>query len=233
MVVVFQNMAVTTMLCRWLMLLTVTNVLNIANCAAPPTDPGHLFIPLGKTYPSYSSWAITLSISMKPYRKDVRKINDATNELSRTARALLANHSPPTNATAADPAHASLTVSLKHLSHSISQLQTEENHLVDTFRDLLSMPEPRSSARSANSIRRTGRSKRVKRGLIDGIGSVMSSLFGTATESEIKHLDHNVQLINAKEVAMAHTFNGTLNVINSTRVALLKIVKLSVLYNQR
>ena len=47
----------------------------------------------------------------------------------------------------------------------------------------------------------------------------MSSLFGTATESEIKHLDHNVQLINAKEVAMAHAFNGTLNVVNSTRVA--------------
>ncbi|XP_043213570.1 uncharacterized protein LOC122377530 [Amphibalanus amphitrite] len=212
-------MAVTTMLCGWLLLLMVTNTPNIAHCSAPPTDPGHLFIPLGKTYPSYSSWAITLSISMKPYRKDVRRINDATNELSRTARTLLANHSPPTNATAADPAHASLTVSLKHLSHSIDQLQTEENHLVDTFRDLLSIPEARSSARSANIVRRTGRSKRVKRGLIDGIGSVMSSLFGTATESEIKHLDRNVQLINTKEVAMAHAFNGTLNVINSTRVA--------------
>ena len=47
----------------------------------------------------------------------------------------------------------------------------------------------------------------------------MSSLFGTATENEITHLTRNVQLINNKEMAMAHAFNGTLKVLNTTRVA--------------
>ena len=44
-------------------------------------------------------------------------------------------------------------------------------------------------------------------------------LFGTATESEIKHLEKNVNLLNQKDLAIAHQFNGTLQVINSTRVA--------------
>lgn len=47
----------------------------------------------------------------------------------------------------------------------------------------------------------------------------MSSLFGAATEGEITHLTNNAQLINEKEVAMEHAFNGTLSVLNSTRVA--------------
>ena len=47
----------------------------------------------------------------------------------------------------------------------------------------------------------------------------MSSIFGTVTESEISHLTNNVRLINDKEMAIAHMFNGTLTVVNATRVA--------------
>ena len=43
----------------------------------PPQDPGHLFIPMGKIYPSYSSWAVTISINMSSYRNQLNDIGMA------------------------------------------------------------------------------------------------------------------------------------------------------------
>ena len=219
-----------------------------------PTDPGHLFIPMGKTYPSYSSWAVTVSMSMIPYRNEVLRIRSATHQLTHTLKLL-----QPAAANSTEPVQASLALALKRLSGSVKQLEHEQDDLVSTFGDTLSLPEkledlppPPSRKTSRNHRRRKpktnndstsndvttrrGRShsrkrkfksprnattpgRRVKRGLINGIGKIMSSLFGTATEGEISHLVENVQLIDTKEVAMAHAFNGTLRVLNSTRVA--------------
>ena len=155
---------------------------------------------MGKTYPSYSSWAVTLSVSMTPYRDDLIRLRDALHALANTAATLTNNDTDYAN-----PNQVSLLLAVRRLSRSIEQLNHEHTEIKSSFGYLLSAPSQSD--------------KRVKRGLIDGIGKAMSSLFGTATESEINHLDKNVKLINAKEVAMAHAFNGTLSVLNSTRIA--------------
>ena len=179
-------------------------------------DPGHFFVPMGKTYPSYSSWAVTVSLSVIPYRKQLKEINTATLQLSLTADSLTADLRTPANAS--DPNLATLAISVQRLSRSIGQLKTEGTDLSVMFSDLLFLSDDRTENRAKRNSSSSQR-PRAKRGLINGIGSVMSSLFGTATESEIQHLAKNVRLINAKEVAMAHAFNGTLNVINATRVS--------------
>ena len=177
----------------------------------PPMDPGHFFIPMGKTYPSYSSWAVTVSIGMSPYRKQLSEISTATIQLMQTADALATTTFQMTNGS--DPNRATLAISIKRLSRSVEQLQSESKDLTLLFSDLLSLPSDFRDDRARRP------SQRSKRGLIDGIGKIMSSLFGTATEGEIKHLSENVRLVNNKEIAMAHMFNGTLTVLNSTRVA--------------
>ena len=199
--------------------------LALSTPLSPPMDPGHFFIPMGKTYPSYSSWAITISIGMSPYRKRLGEISTATIQLTQTAYDL--KTSIHTFSNDSDPNHATLTLSVSRLSRSIDQLQSEGKDLAYTFSDLLSLPEDLGDVRGNSTYERRSRHRpnprrsrhRRRRGLIDGIGKIMSSLFGTATEGEIKHLSENVRLVNAKEVAMAHMFNGTLTVLNSTRVA--------------
>ena len=167
--------------------------------AKPPQDPGHIFIPMGKIYPSYSSWAVTVSLSMTPYRRQLRIVEQATSALLRTAPNI-----PSPVANRSDPNRGIMSVAVRRLYKSIYQLSQEEENIRMTFEHLL--PSPNDS-------------RRAKRGLINGIRSIMSSLFGTATENEITHLTRNVQLINSKEMAMAHAFNGTLKVLNTTRVA--------------
>ena len=44
----------------WLGLLSLSSSSNV------PTDPGHLFIPVGSMFPSYSSWAITITLNVAP-----------------------------------------------------------------------------------------------------------------------------------------------------------------------
>ena len=188
---------------------------TLSTSLSPPTDPGHFFIPMGKTYPSYSSWAVTVSIGTSPYRKRLSEISTVTIQLTETADALTASIQSSVNVS--DPNHATLAVSVRRLSRSVEQLQAEGKDLAFLFSDLLSLPEDPSDVEFRRNLTRSRH--RPRRGLIDGIGKIMSSLFGTATEGEIKHLSENVRLVNSKEIAMAHMFNGTLTVLNSTRVA--------------
>ena len=181
----------------------------------PPQDPGHLFIPMGKIYPSYSSWAVTISINMSSYRNQLNDIGMAITTLRTTARAITAAHRYPNES---DPNLGAMQVAMSRLYKSISQLENEAMEIRHTFRYILSIP---SSTEMQDQPQHQPylALRRKRRGLINGIGSIMSSLFGTATENEITHLTKNVALVNSKEVAMAHAFNGTLQVLNSTRIA--------------
>ena len=144
-------------------------------------------------------------------------ISTATIQLTQTADAWATNIQQ-TNGS--DPNHATLAVSIRRLSRSIEQLQSERKDLAFLFSDLLSLPgDPRDERVRRNSTYSRRSRQRPRRGLIDGIGKIMSTLFGTATEGEIKRLSENVRLVNNKEMAMAHMFNGTMKVLNSTRVA--------------
>ena len=205
-------------------------------CAASiPTDPGCFFIPLGRTYPSYSSWAVTISISMAPYRKQLREIFMATQHLHHTADSLVIDLKRPTNLS--NPSQVSLEMATHRFNKSVIQLERQTKDLTSMFGNMLALPsiskdidsdldrEDRSTRRVPSNHSKSSREKRFnrrKRALFDGGGKVLSFLFGTATEGEVKHLTENVKLLNMKAVAMAHAFNGTLNVIDSTRVATLQ-----------
>ena len=250
--------------------LVIAWLVNHCMPLATPSDPGHFFIPLGKTYPSYSSWAVSVSISMLPYKKELAKIETATLALTVTTASLDRN-APLLNTS--DPNQAALTIAVRRLTMSIKQLVNEGRDINSMYGDLLGLvsqspddssrrsrdeppppdpvrpdrpARPSRPRRPARPTRRPNRltrrptrptltaspadftspsdtprslNNRRKRGLINGIGKIMSSLFGTATESEISHLTNNVRLINDKEMAIAHMFNGTLTVVNATRVA--------------
>ena len=61
---------------RYAMRIALLGWLTLVRCLTTPipTDPGHLFIPVGKTYPSYSSWAITISFSVTPFRTQAENL---------------------------------------------------------------------------------------------------------------------------------------------------------------
>ena len=194
--------------------------------AQTPTDPGHLFIPVGKTYPSYNSWAISISINVASYRERINTVIQTQTDLKRLVSDINDGIKNDTmaNTTLPSAQRAMLPLYANQLDAAQTQLSGEINGLLRTFRDVLYPPKASvpvdvlspESAVSPDSVHQPGR---AKRGLIDGLGNVMSFLFGTATESEIKHLTNNVELINAKDTALAHRFNGTLQVLNQTRIA--------------
>ena len=55
----------------WLGLLSLSSSSNV------PTDPGHLFIPVGSMFPSYSSWAITITLNVAPYQNRLEDLSIA------------------------------------------------------------------------------------------------------------------------------------------------------------
>ena len=200
-----QTMAIVS----WLTMVTVASSADI------PSDPGHLFIPAGKTYPSYSSWAVTISVNIAPYRIQIRNLVTTARSLSVTAGNLDLQARPKVGAfnASTNVTENEISTALKPLQEVANSLVTEVDDLSLTFSDLL-YPQSDQTPNPSFSRRR-----RIRRGLINGIGKAMSYLFGTATEGEIKHLTNNVQLLNRKDIALAHKFNGTLQMVNATRLA--------------
>ena len=181
-----------------------------------PRDPGHLFIPIGKTYPSYSFWAVTISINIVPFRKQSTEVFVAQTKLDRLVTELRSSIGAYTNSSE----RAMLLMHVSHLEAALSELNGEAGGLKRTFLDLLypkSVPDNsdiRDRRRARRRIKRVlpphlEPLRRTKRGLVDGLGNAFNYLFGTATESEIKHLEKNVKLLNQKDLAIAHQFNGT------------------------
>ena len=187
--------------------------LATASCdAQAPTDPGHLFIPVGKTYPSYSSWAVTLSINIIPYRMETAALSQARDDLLALAFNLRERHLDVNKTLNSTASNAMVEFYANQLDAALTELNSETNGLRRTFRDILY--PPKAQYPEGPSDRRIKRvlpaepltASRPKRGLINGIGNALSYLFGTATESEIKHLTRNVKLINQKDMAIAHRF---------------------------
>ena len=183
--------------------------------ATTPTDPGHLFIPIGKTYPSYSSWAISISINISAFRQESENLFLVKKNLEH-----LVNVIQEENTDTSKPRQFSIAMYINQLGAAITELNAEAVGLRRDFNDLLypaswNWENPLTSNLSPSELELP----RKKRGLIDGIGKAFSYLFGTATESEITHLVNNVRLLNQKDMVMAHQFNGTLQVLNSTRIA--------------
>ena len=184
----------------WLGLVSLTSSSNV------PTDPGHLFIPVGSMFPSYSSWAITVTLNVAPYQKRLEDLSVAQQNVKTLVQKVEGQN---------------LTVDLQanilQLVMAQSQLKDVANGLQHSFGDILYPFKTHD-----NVVTATAHSKREKRGLINGMGNLLSYLFGTATESEIQHLANNVQLLNQKDLILAHQFNGTLTVLNATRIGMMQ-----------
>ena len=184
----------------WLGLVSLTSSSNV------PTDPGHLFIPVGSMFPSYSSWAITITLNVAPYQKRLEELSVAQQNVE-SLIIKVENQNLSEN----------LRTNVEQLQMAQTQLQNEANGLQRSFGDILYPSQMRD-----NVVPASAQTKRAKRGLINGMGNLLSYLFGTATESEIQHLANNVKLLNQKDLVLAHQFNGTLTVLNATRMGMMQ-----------
>ena len=210
----------------WLAATVILGWLGIIGASTAPasSDPGHLFIPVGKIYPSYSSWAITISISIAPFRKQTDTLLSVRLSLERLVNELKTNKTNDVHAYQLETALRELNGEVSGLSHAFKDLLYPlANPSRADNRNRREPDEPDSPDNGRRIKRILSQSepshKRTKRGLIDGLGKAFSYLFGTATEGEIAHLENNIDLLNQKDMAIAHQFNGTLRVLNATRVA--------------
>ena len=184
----------------WLGLLSLSSSSNV------PTDPGHLFIPVGSMFPSYSSWAITITLNVAPYQNRLEDLSVAQQNVKTLISKVESQN-----------LSLDLKASVLQLKLAQTQLQDVANGLQRSFGDILYPSKTRDDVVTATAL-----SKRAKRGLINGMGNLFSYLFGTATESEIQHLANNVKLLNQKDLVLAHQFNGTLTVLNATRIGMMQ-----------
>ena len=160
-----------------------------------PNDPGHVFLPVGKLYPSYNSWAISVSTNTSRLVRQLKLVETGLLDAHRIENFIASSNFS---------ANSTFAMQQNRLMHVLYSLDEEARLLKHDFPEILDT------------------SGRQKRGLINGIGSVMSYMFGTATETEISHLQSQVNVLGRDSKLMAHSFNGTLSVLNQTQVGMVE-----------
>ena len=150
---------------------------------------------MGKLYPSYNSWAISISTDTSKLIKQLNLVEEGLHDAHRVFT-LVASSNFSANSTFA--------IQQNRLTHVLYSLSEETRLIKHDFPEILNT------------------SRRRKRGLINGIGNVMSYMFGTATETETSHLQSQINVLGKNTRLLAHSFNGTLSVLNQTQVGMVE-----------
>ena len=139
-----------------------------------------------------SKWLTTFVIDLNPYENFLTKLsNDLDN--ARTAAHTIDQFYEA-------PSKQDFRSVIAGLRAEIVTLQKDQINLVESYIDMHAIYT------------------RIQRSLIPIIGKVLSFLFGTATEADLKVICNNIDKLAKYQEEMAHVIDENISVINITRV---------------
>ena len=73
------------LLIAMLFLVTLVALSVVTSNSLVPNDPGHVFLPMGKLYPSYNSWAISVSTDTSKLIKQLNLVEEGLHDAHRVS----------------------------------------------------------------------------------------------------------------------------------------------------
>ena len=163
---------------------------------------GTQFVPRGSMYASYSSWIVTLTVDVAPYRNHLTAIKSKFSQLKANIHALL-------NADRRNSSRGESPVIGIIRRYDVGGIQIEINHFEAEIGHLQHMLEV------LNTLA-TRRDARKKRSLLPFVGDVLSTLFGSATQKDLDKLRDGLIALDNSQSQLAHVLAHSMTVINKT-----------------
>jgi hypothetical protein len=169
---------------------------------------GTYFIQRNQVYATYSSWLLTLTYDMGPYKEHIRAVEreildfklaflDLQAQANLESDVITNKHTNNTKLIIQDI--------LYLLERESIQLQMEVTRIKDTFDELINL-----ATRQPKNVQ--------KRSLLPFIGSILSKLFGTSTVSDVKELKRLIASLANSQSKVIHVVEEGLTVLNQTHV---------------
>ena len=163
---------------------------------------GTQFVPRGSMYASYSSWIVTVTIDVTPYRDHLTAVKSKFNLLKTNIHSLLS--ADRRNSSGGESPAIGLI-----RRYDVGGIQIEINHFEAEIRHLQHMLEVLNTF----TTRKDGRKKRS---LLPFVGDVLSTLFGSATQKDLDQLRDGLIALDNSQSQLAHVLAHSMTMINKT-----------------
>lgn len=179
------------------MKLSALLVICMLNSAVSFMHESVFFHKVGQFSMSRSRWLVSFVIDLGVYEGFLIRLSQNINNASRLVDEVIKKHrGPPTS---------DYQRVFEGFKVEIAVIQEMHNDIVFNFHEYKLLREPRAGTR-------------VKRGVFNFVGDIMSTLFGVLSSSDVEKIQRNINLLAQNQLDLAHAFQESISVLNVTRL---------------
>lgn len=172
------------------------------------------FIPQNEFYNTYSVWALSFSIDLGPFYDNLENINRTMSTLRYTVDSELDTHIARVREQVSED-NSTLPYGLDNL---VVVIKTELGSIIraceiPTFASIVRL---KSTLDQIREMYTRDDENRARRSLLPWVGSILGSLFGTATTSDMRRLKSKLNSLTGQQDELVHIVSNSLTLINKT-----------------
>ena len=154
-----------------------------------------IFQKTNEIYTNDAHWYITFVHDLKPFQGLVNKIKNDIESTSKILHAVAYNYNKR---------------ELIEYVETFKSLQIEVDLLTDTYQSIYKTFEDYKTLHKDSG--------RVKHSILPFVGQLMSTLFGTISESDLENINENINILAKNQEQFVHDLDMSLSVLNMTRI---------------
>lgn len=154
-----------------------------------------IFQKTNEIYTNDAHWYVTFVHDLKPFQGLVNKIKNDIESTSKILHAVAYNYNKR---------------ELIEYVETFKSLQIEVDLLTDTYQSIYKTFEDYKTLHKDSG--------RVKHSILPFIGQLMSTLFGTISESDLENINENINILAKNQEKIVHDLDMSLSVLNMTRI---------------
>ena len=191
-----------------LAVLTVTQLVVVVTAST-----GVNFVPLNDFYSTYSMWALSFSIDIRPYYDSLSHLNDTTVTLKDSVTKEFQRSLTKIRSTGVND-----SVTQHQLENEIFVLKVNMEQQISTCKAQTTLTIGRlfQTLDDLRDLYTHTTDNRKKRSLLPWAGDLLGSLFGVATKTDLARLRQQLNSLSANEDELVHVVENSLTIVNKT-----------------
>ena len=176
-------------------------VLLLAGMAISVETKETLFVYTNSVSLTHSSWLLSLTVQFGPYEEHLLQLQQEIERFHNLFKSL-ANNGQSSNTTSPGEFENFYQNILDLMERGVNQFYSEYNDVQNKFNEIRYIATVRPSM--------------SKRAVLPFMGSILSSLFGTATQKDLSNLKMMVETMSSSNKRMVHVIDESLSIVNKT-----------------
>ena len=163
------------------------------------------FMPRDEVHTVHSNWLLTLTMDTQPYRAHLDLLRQEMRQFQQALHFVRYQGEKVGNETGYGAYHMQIQYELEN---ELDKFRSHYYNLWDVFGEVLLVLNTEVKGES-----------RRKRAILPGVGSILSFLFGTATQANLDHIRDMIVKLGSSQEEIIHVVESSVSILNKTHTA--------------